>query len=94
LREAHGIKVTKEALPKWMTTEALWQPCTRKRRVVHQPRQRRSCISELAQIDGSLHHWFEDRGPRCVLLVFIDDAALQSVHRPLLPTEILDDIFT
>jgi hypothetical protein len=26
------------------------------------------------QIDGSDHHWFEDRGPRCVLLVYVDDA--------------------
>ena len=26
------------------------------------------------QIDGSPHDWFEDRGPRCTLIVFIDDA--------------------
>ncbi|MBA9035981.1 hypothetical protein HNR29_006566 [Rhizobium leguminosarum] len=26
------------------------------------------------QIDGSEHRWFEDRGPPCTLLVFIDDA--------------------
>ncbi|MGQ7538460.1 ISNCY family transposase, partial [Streptococcus suis] len=28
----------------------------------------------LIQIDGSDHRWFEDRGPPCTLLVFIDDA--------------------
>jgi hypothetical protein len=28
----------------------------------------------LIQIDGSDHRWFEDRGDRCTLLVFIDDA--------------------
>ena len=26
------------------------------------------------QIDGSPHNWFEGRGPRCTLIVFIDDA--------------------
>ena len=26
------------------------------------------------QIDGSEHRWFEDRGPPCSLLVFVDDA--------------------
>jgi hypothetical protein len=31
-------------------------------------------LGELIQIDGSDHDWFEDRGDRCVLLVFIDDA--------------------
>jgi len=28
----------------------------------------------LIQFDGSDHRWFEDRGPACTLLVFIDDA--------------------
>ena len=39
-----------------------------------QPRLRRECLGELIQIDGSDHRWFEDRGGRCTLLVFIDDA--------------------
>jgi len=24
------------------------------------------------QIDGSEHWWFEDRGPQCTLLVYVD----------------------
>ncbi|MBB4403093.1 hypothetical protein GGD52_003618 [Agrobacterium tumefaciens] len=28
----------------------------------------------MVQIDGSEHRWFEDRGPSCSLLVFVDDA--------------------
>ena len=44
------------------------------RRTFHQPRLRRECYGELIQIDGSEHRWFEDRGPKCTLLVFIDDA--------------------
>ena len=26
------------------------------------------------QLDGSHHDWFEGRGPRCVLMVMVDDA--------------------
>ena len=37
-------------------------------------RPRRACLGELVQIDGSPHAWFEDRGPTCTLLVYIDDA--------------------
>jgi len=48
----------------------------RDRRVVkpHQPRYRRSCLGELVQIDGCDHHWFEERGPACSLLAYVDDA--------------------
>ena len=31
-------------------------------------------MGELIQIDGSPHDWFEGRGRRCTLIVFIDDA--------------------
>jgi hypothetical protein len=41
---------------------------------IHQPRPRRECYGELIQIDGSQHYWFENRGPKCTLLVYIDDA--------------------
>ena len=44
------------------------------RRQFHQTRLRRECLGELVQIDGSEHRWFEDRGPPCTLLVFVDDA--------------------
>ena len=41
---------------------------------VHQSRPRRECVGDLVQIDGSPHAWFEDRGPACVLIVYVDDA--------------------
>ena len=28
----------------------------------------------LVQVDGSVHAWLEERGPRCTLLLAIDDA--------------------
>ena len=34
----------------------------------HQMRERRACLGELVQIDGSDHAWFEERGPKCTLL--------------------------
>ena len=32
-------------------------------------------MGELVQLDGSHHDWFEGRGPRCVLMAYIDDAS-------------------
>jgi hypothetical protein len=29
----------------------------------------------MVQMDGSHHAWFEDRGPECVLMGYVDDAA-------------------
>jgi hypothetical protein len=37
-------------------------------------RERRACLGELVQLDGSPHKWFEERGPECTLLVYVDDA--------------------
>lgn len=73
LAEDHGLKVSHETLRKWMIEDGLWLP-RKERRKFHRPRLRRECYGELIQIDGSDHHWFEDRGPACTLLVFIDDA--------------------
>ena len=36
--------------------------------------ERRPRFGELIQIDASPHDWFEGRGPRCALIVFVDDA--------------------
>ena len=50
-------------------------------------RERRACFGELVQIDGSDHDWFEGRGPRCTLLVFIDDATGQLLELWFVPHE-------
>jgi hypothetical protein len=39
------------------------------------------------QIDGSQHYWFEDRGPRCTLLVFIDDATSKLMQLKFVESE-------
>lgn len=43
-------------------------------------RERRRCIGMLVQLDGSDHDWFEGRGPRCVLLIYIDDATSRILY--------------
>jgi hypothetical protein len=39
------------------------------------------------QIDGCEHWWFEDRGPQCTLLVFIDDATGRLMHLQFVESE-------
>jgi hypothetical protein len=57
-----------------MIEDGLWQDRRHCLPSPHQPRRRRDCLGELVQIDGSAHAWFEDRGPPCTLLGFVDDA--------------------
>ena len=73
LAERHGIRVSSESLRQWMMAAGLWHSRAQRHRI-HQPRLRRQAFGELIRIDGSDHRWFEDRGPACTLLVFIDDA--------------------
>ena len=74
LTEVHGYGVSVETLRKWMVAAGLWRSKKRPGARVHQSRPRRPALGELVQIDGSPHAWFEDRGRRCTLIVFIDDA--------------------
>ncbi len=74
LRERHGLDVCVETLRRWLVQAEVWVPRSRRQRQVHQPRHRRSCVGELIQIDGCEHAWFEERAPKCTLLVFVDDA--------------------
>jgi len=74
LTEKHGLELSRETVRKLMIKEGLWKPKKVKKLVVHQMRERRACLGELVQIDGSPHAWFEERGEKCNLLVFIDDA--------------------
>ncbi|MEK7744375.1 MAG: ISNCY family transposase, partial [Elusimicrobiota bacterium] len=50
-------------------------------------RERRACVGMLVQLDGSDHDWFEGRGPRCVLLVYIDDATSRILHAEFVKVE-------
>ena len=57
-----------------MIEAGIWEGKQRPQARIHPSRPRRSQRGELVQIDGSPHDWFEGRGAKCTLIVFIDDA--------------------
>ncbi len=77
LMEVDRLPLSRERVRQLMIAEGLWKPKRARRVAVHQMRERRACVGELVQIDGSDHAWFEERGPRSTLLVYIDDASGQ-----------------
>ena len=87
LFENHSISISKETLRLWMIEEAMWATRIKRMKRVHQPRYRRECFGELVQIDGSQHRWFEERGPQCTLLVYIDDATSTLMHMEFVKSE-------
>jgi hypothetical protein len=87
LREVHKIALGRETLRLWMIEDGLWLDRKQRRKQVHQPRHRRECVGELVQVDGCEHWWFEDRGPQCTLLVFVDDATSRLMHLQFVESE-------
>jgi hypothetical protein len=80
LRKRHGITLAKVTFRKLMTESGLWIPRKQRPPSIYQPRNLRSCVGELIQIDGSDHRWSEDRAPACTLLVYIDDATSRLMY--------------
>jgi transposase-like protein len=75
-----GLEVRRETLWRWLLKAGLWS--RRQRGKVHRSRrERRSCLGEMVQMDGSHHDWFEGRGGWCVLMVMIDDATSRTWAR-------------
>ena len=73
LLDVHAIKVSKETLRLWLNQENIPYE-KRKGRKHRQWRERKHHFGEMIQMDGSHHDWFEGRGPKCVLMGYIDDA--------------------
>ncbi len=94
LQDDHGVSLSKETLRKWMIEAGIWKSRKELRKRVYQPRNRRECFGELIQVDGSHHWWFEGRGPKCALLVYIDDATSKLVHLRFAASENAFDYFT
>jgi hypothetical protein len=93
LRELHGVDVSRETLRKWMAEAGIWLTRDKRAARAHQPRHRRACLGELVQIDGSPHAWFEDRGPSCSLLVYVDDATGRLMELRFVKVESTFDYF-
>ena len=76
MAERDGIVLGVNTLRRALVREGLWRP--RRQKIRHHAwRARRACVGELVQVDGSIHDWFEGRGPKCWLIAFVDDATSQ-----------------
>ena len=85
LAEREGIQLSRQTISRLLNRHGL----TSARR--HRPpkhrvrRERMPQEGMLVQIDGSHHRWLEDRGPRFVLLLAVDDATgtvANAIFRP------------
>lgn len=86
LESLHGIILSDTTVRKLMTMAELWQ--RRRPKAKHRAwRERRGCVGMLIQLDGSEHDWFEGRGPKCALLVYIDDATSRILHAEFVKVE-------
>jgi len=67
------LVVDHETLRRWRMAEG--RHAVRRRKQTHrQWRERKPSFGAMVQLDGSHHDWFEGRGPKCVLMVMVDDA--------------------
>jgi transposase-like protein len=86
-----GLKLSPDTLSSLLKERGLWK--RRRRRGRHRRRrERRASLGSMVQMDGSHHDWFEGRGPRCVLMVAIDDATNLTDAR-LYPAETTEAAF-
>lgn len=86
LAREHAVAVSVETLRQWLIQAGHWKTRAQ-RHTIHRARNRRPRFGELAQIDGSPHDWLEGRGPRCTMIVFIDDATSKVLYAKLVPAE-------
>ena len=68
-----GLDMDHETLRRLLIAEGLWKP-GRPRQKHRQWRERKACLGQMVQLDGSHHDWFEGRRAKAVLMVMVDDA--------------------
>jgi transposase len=74
LWERHKVRVSREKVRRIMIAKGLWRR-RRRRKEDHVWRERKHHVGEMVQMDGSHHSWLEKRGPRLVLMGYVDDAS-------------------
>lgn len=74
LVKEHNLAISVGSVRNLMIGNGLWSERKKKKQNIHQLRERRAREGELVQIDTSPHAWFEERAPKCGLLLAIDDA--------------------
>jgi len=75
LLECEKIYISREKLRQLMITHDIDYPKKKKKGKAHPWRERKHHKGEMIQMDGSDHDWLEGRGPRLVLMGYIDDAS-------------------
>lgn len=90
---SHAFPYSRETLRGALISIGLWHPSRQPIPVIHELRERRASEGELVQADGSPHCWFEDRGPACTLLVYIDDATGKLLHLEFVVSETTNAYF-
>ena len=73
-RSTHILVIDAETLRRWMLQAGLWSRRRGRQRAHRRRRPRKEHFGELVQLDGSLHAWFEQRGPRGCVMNMVDDA--------------------
>ena len=74
LREREGIYLTRPTVRRILARVGIGSPRSRRSPGHRFRRRRMPQEGMLVQIDGSHHPWIEERGPRFVLLLAVDDA--------------------
>jgi len=87
-----GLAVNHETLRGWLMSAGLWKARRQPRRR-HRRRERRACLGELVQLDGSDHAWFGAGHANCTLMVMVDDATSRT-HARLFDAETTEAAMT
>jgi hypothetical protein len=75
LEELDSLQISRETLRNWMILEGIRIPSKKRAKDDdHTWRKRKDHFGEMIQTDGSIGKWFEDRGPKAVMMGYIDDA--------------------
>ena len=74
LREREGIDLSRPTVRRILVKAGIGSPRSRRSQQHRFRRKRMPQEGMLVQIDGSPHPWLEERGPRFVILLAVDDA--------------------
>lgn len=80
LNEEEGLHISASSVRRILRAHGLGAKRRRRPPRHRSRRTRRPQMGMLVQVDGSPHHWLEDRGPALCLIGAIDDATSQVLH--------------
>jgi transposase len=87
LCEVEDFSLGRETLRRLLRSAGIGSPRKRRAPAHRQRRLSRAREGEMLLLDGSLHHWLEERGPQLTLLGFLDDATRKVLVAEFFTTE-------